>query len=164
MLSLIVAISDNQVIGQNGQLPWHLSADLRRFKQLTMGHHIIMGRKTYDSIGRQLPGRTSIVLTHQADWFVDGLLKAADLETALTLAGNDSEVFVIGGSQIYQLALPRVSRLYVTRVHATVDGDTYFSDIAADQWQLQETETHAADDKNDHDYSFMIYSRIPSQS
>ena len=164
MLSLIVAISDNQVIGQNGQLPWHLSADLKRFKQLTMGHHIIMGRKTYDSIGRQLPGRTSVVLTRQTDWAVEGVVTATDFKSALTLTGDDEEVFVIGGSQIYQLALPLVDRLYVTRVHATVDGDTYFSDIAADQWQLQETETHTADDKNDHDYSFMIYSRIPSQS
>ncbi|HIA19243.1 MAG TPA: dihydrofolate reductase [Planctomycetaceae bacterium] len=163
MLSLIVAISDNQVIGLNGELPWHLSADLKRFKQLTMGHHIVMGRKTFDSICRPLPGRTSIVLTRQVDWMVEGVLKATDLQSALTLAGDDDEVFVIGGSQVYQLALPIVDRLYVTRVHATVDGDTYFPDITTDHWQLQQTESHAADEKNDHDYSFIVYARIHSQ-
>ena len=163
MLSLIVAISDNHVIGRNGQLPWHLSADLKRFKRLTMGHHIIMGRKTFDSIGRQLAGRTSIVLTCQANWSVEGVLKAADLETAITLAADDEEVFVIGGSQVYQLALPMVSSLYVTRVHTTVDGDTCFPEISADNWQLQQTESHTADEKNDHDYSFLLYRRIGMQ-
>jgi len=162
MLSLIVAISDNQIIGREGQLPWHLSADLQRFKQLTMGHHIVMGRKTYDSIGRQLPGRTSIVLTRQSDWAVEGVVTATDFESALTQAGDDEEVFVIGGSQIYQLALPLVDRLYVTRVHATVQGDTYFPDITTDQWQLKQTDSFAADEKNDHDYSFLVYQRNDS--
>ena len=159
MLSLIVAISDNHVIGREGQLPWHLSADLKRFKRLTMGHHIVMGRKTYDSIGRQLPGRTSVVLTRQTDWAVEGVLTATDFESALTLTGDDEEVFVIGGSQIYQLALPLVDRLYVTRVHATVQGDTYFPEITSEQWQLQQTDSFAADEKNDHAYSFLIYQR-----
>ena len=164
MLSLIVAISENHVIGREGQLPWHLSADLKRFKQLTMGHHIVMGRKTYDSIGRQLPGRISVVLTRQSEWTVEGVLTACDLPTALKLAGDDEEVFVIGGSQIYQLALPLVDRLYVTQVHATVDGDTYFPAITDDQWQLQQTDSFAADEKNDHDYSFLVYSRLDSVS
>lgn len=159
MLSLIVAISDNHVIGRDGQLPWHLSADLKRFKNLTMGHHIIMGRKTFDSIGRLLPGRTSIVLTRQADWSVDGVLTAADLETARLLAGDDEETFIIGGSQLYQLALPMVERLYVTQVHATVAGDTHFPAITTAEWQLQDQQDHLADEKNDHDYSFMIYHR-----
>lgn len=162
MLSLIVAISDNQVIGREGQLPWHLSADLQRFKRLTMGHHIVMGRKTYDSIGRQLPGRTSIVLTRQPDWAVEGVVTATDFESALTQAGDDEEVFVIGGNQIYQLALPLVDRLYVTRVHATVQGDTYFPDITTDQWLLKQTDSFAADEKNDHDYSFLVYQRNDS--
>ena len=164
MLSLIVAISENYVIGREGQLPWHLSADLKRFKKLTMGHHIVMGRKTYDSIGRQLPGRTSVVLTRQTDWAVEGVLTATDLETALELAGDDEEVFIIGGSQIYQLALPLVERLYVTRVQTSVSGDTYFPEITDDQWQLEQTESFSADEKNDHDYSFLIYSRIGAQS
>ena len=162
MLSLIVAISDNQVIGREGQLPWHLSADLKRFKRLTMGHHIVMGRKTYDSIGRQLPGRTSIVLTRQPDWAVEGVVTATDFASALTQAGDDEEVFVIGGNQIYQLALPLVDRLYVTRVHATVQGDTYFPDITTDQWLLKQTDSFAADEKNDHDYSFLVYQRNDS--
>lgn len=159
MLSLIVAISDNHVIGRDGQLPWHLSADLKRFKKLTMGHHIIMGRKTFDSIGRLLPGRTSIVLTRQTDWSVDGALTAADLEAARLLAGDDEEAFIIGGSQVYQLALPMVERLYVTQVHATVEGDTHFPAITTAEWQLQDQQDHLADEKNDHDYSFMIYHR-----
>ncbi|MEO2022406.1 MAG: dihydrofolate reductase [Pirellulaceae bacterium] len=159
MLSLIVAISDNHVIGRDGQLPWHLSADLKRFKNLTMGHHIIMGRKTFDSIGRLLPGRTSIVLTRQADWSVDGVLTAADLETARLLAADDEETFIIGGSQLYQLALPMVERLYVTQVHATVEGDTHFPAITTAEWRLQDQQDHLADEKNDHDYSFMIYHR-----
>ena len=164
MLSLIVAISDNHVIGRDGQLPWHLSADLKRFKKLTMGHHIIMGRKTFDSIGRLLPGRTSIVLTRQADWSVDGVLTAADLETARLLAGDDDETFIIGGSQLYQLALPMVERLYVTQVHATVEGDTYFPAITTAEWQLQDQQDHLADEKNDHAYSFMIYHRTQGTS
>ena len=162
MLSLIVAISDNQVIGRESQLPWHLSADLKRFKRLTMGHHIVMGRKTYDSIGRQLPGRTSIVLTRQPDWAAAGVVTATDFESALTQAGDDEEVFVIGGNQIYQLALPLVDRLYVTRVHATVQGDTYFPDITTDQWLLKQTDSFSADEKNDHDYSFLVYQRNDS--
>lgn len=164
MLSLIVAISENRVIGREGQLPWHLSADLKRFKQLTMGHHIVMGRKTYDSIGRQLPGRTSVVLTRQTDWTVEGVLTATNLETALKLAGDDEEVFVIGGSQIYQLALPLVERLYVTRVHASVSGDTYFPEISSEQWQLEQSDSFNADEKNDHKYSFLVYSRIDTTS
>lgn len=164
MLSLIVAISENYVIGREGQLPWHLSADLKRFKKLTMGHHIVMGRKTYDSIGRQLPGRTSVVLTRQTDWSVEGVLTATGLETALELAGDDEEVFIIGGSQIYQLALPLVERLYVTRVQASVSGDTYFPEITSEQWQLEQTDSFSADEKNDHDYSFLVYSRIGGQS
>ena len=164
MLSLIVALSENYVIGREGQLPWHLSADLKRFKKLTMGHHIVMGRKTYDSIGRQLPGRTSVVLTRQTDWSVEGVLTATDLETALELAGDDEEVFIIGGSQIYQLALPLVERLYVTRVQASVSGDTYFPEITSEQWQLEQTDSFSADEKNDHDYSFLVYSRIGGQS
>ena len=94
---------------------------------------------------------------------MEGVLKAADLETAITLAADDEEVFVIGGSQVYQLALPMVSSLYVTRVHTTVDGDTCFPEISADNWQLQQTESHAADEKNDHDYSFLLYRRIGMQ-
>jgi dihydrofolate reductase len=162
MLDFLVAISDNQVIGRESQLPWHLSADLKRFKRLTMGHHIVMGRKTYDSIGRQLPGRTSIVLTRQPDWAAEGVVTATDLESALTQAGDDEEVFVIGGNQIYQLALPLVDRLYVTRVHATVQGDTYFPDITTDQWLLKQTDSFSADEKNDHDYSFLVYQRNDS--
>ncbi|MDP6469021.1 MAG: dihydrofolate reductase, partial [Pirellulaceae bacterium] len=123
--SLIVAIANNDVIGVNGDLPWKLSDDLRRFKQLTMGHSIIMGRKTYESIGRLLPGRTSIVVTRQKAYSVKpGALLAHSVTAAVDLARESSEVFIIGGAEIYRVALPLVDRMYVTAVAAEVAGDT----------------------------------------
>jgi len=162
-LSLIVAMARNRVIGLDGGLPWRLSADLRRFKSLTMGHHLIMGRKTYDSLGRPLPGRTSIVLTRQANFVAaDGVLLARDLDQAIALAsaGGDDEAFVIGGAEIYRLALPRCDRLHVTRVAADVAGDTWFADWDESQWRLEASEPHFADEKNQYDFTFETYSRV----
>ncbi len=160
VISLIVAMSDNRVIGRDGDLPWRLSADLRRFKRLTMGHHIIMGRKTFESIGRLLPGRTSIVISRRQDYDAKGAKLARDLNDAIQLAGDDNEVFVIGGAEIYRLALPRVDRIYMTAVHVAIEGDTYFPEFDARQWRLIEDERHAADEKNQYDYNFRIYERI----
>src|SRR5678816_4428678 len=135
-LSLIVALDRNRVIGRDGTLPWRLSADLKRFKALTMGHHLIMGRKTFDSLPRLLPGRTSVVVSRSQESLArrasegnaggdaEKLHFAPSLAAAISLAAADSEVFVIGGAQIYELALPRADRLYVTHVEAEVDGDT----------------------------------------
>lgn len=158
-LSLIVAISENNVIGHKGGLPWHLSADLKRFKRLTMGHHLVMGRKTFDSIGRLLPGRTTVILTRNADYRVEGAVAAADLESALTQICDD-EAFVIGGREIYRLALPRVERMYVTAVHATLKGDTFFPEVRWTDWTVVEDERFAADEKNDYDYSFRVFERV----
>ncbi len=158
--SLIVAMANNGVIGVNGDLPWKLSADLRRFKQLTMGHSIIMGRKTYESIGRLLPGRTSIVVTRQKAYSVmQGALLAHDVPDAFELARGSAEAFIIGGAEIYRVALPIVDRMYVTAVAAEVAGDTYFPDWDPAQWQLTEQTDHLADQRNGFDYSFCVYDR-----
>lgn len=160
-LSLIVAMSDNRVIGRAGGLPWHLSADLRRFKRLTMGHFLLMGRKTYESIGRPLPGRTSIVITRQSDYQVPaGVLLARSLEEALQMVRGEEEVFVIGGGEIYEQTLPLAARLYVTRVHAMVEGDTYFPTFDEQAWQIVEHSRHEPDQKNAYPYSFVTLERI----
>lgn len=158
-LSLIVAVSDNGVIGSAGDLPWRLSADLKRFRRLTTGHSIIMGRKTWESIRRLLPGRTTIIVTRDAGYRVEGAFMADSLERALVLAGEDRQPFIIGGGQIYRLAFPLAQRLYLTRVHATFDGDTRLPAIDWDQWQRIETRRHSADARNEHDYSFEVYRR-----
>ena len=159
-LSLIVAMSENRVIGRTGQLPWRLSADLRRFRQLTMGHHLVMGRKTWESIGRPLPGRISIVVSRQPDYQADGAHVVADLQQAIEQAAGDAEVFVIGGGEIYRQAVPLTERIYLTLVHAVIDGDTSFPELETDRWRLLErSPIHPADEKNDHDYSFLVYER-----
>jgi dihydrofolate reductase len=163
--SLIVAIANNGVIGVDGDLPWKLSADLRRFKQLTMGHALIMGRKTYESIALRLPdgllpGRTSIVVTRQDTYSVTpGAILANSVAAAIELASGDSEVFIIGGAEIYRAAMPLVDRMYVTAVDADVVGDTYFPAWERAQWQLTERSDHAADERNAFDYSFCVYER-----
>jgi dihydrofolate reductase len=157
--SLIVAMSENRVIGRDATLPWHLSSDLRRFKRLTMGHHLVMGRKTFQSLGRALPGRTMIVLTRQPDLCVPGGLVAHDLEHAFQLAGHDEEVFVIGGADVFRLALPVVDRIYLTLVHASIPGDVYFPPVDWDQWTLRESQRFCADAKNEYDFTFSVYDR-----
>lgn len=162
MLSLIVAMTRDDVIGRGGQLPWRLSADLQRFKALTMGHAILMGRKTFDSLGRVLPGRTSIVVTRQKNLSLPaGVLLAHSLDEALQLAAADASPFVIGGGEIYVQALDRAQRLYVTWVEAQIEGDTRFPAWNRAQWRLVEQVQHPADAKNDHPYTFAIYDRRP---
>ncbi|NOY42453.1 MAG: dihydrofolate reductase [Planctomycetes bacterium] len=165
-LTLIVAVAENNVIGRQGDLPWRLSADLRRFKRLTMGHAILMGRKTWESIGRPLPGRTSVVITRQTDYQpgFEEVLVAADLDEALTLAQgadvSDDQAFVIGGAAIYELSLPRADRLLLTRVHAEVEGDVFFPEVDWSQWRLVSEEKHDQDDKNDFSFSFQNFKRV----
>ena len=163
-VSIIAAVAENGVIGRNGKLPWHLSADLRRFKQLTMGHAIIMGRRTWESIGRPLPGRKMIVVSRQPDYRADiaGVEVTASLDDALQRAGayGEDEAFVIGGAELYREALSHAERLYFTRVRADVAGDTYFPQVNWNQWRLIELQEHAADDKNDYSYDFNIYQRV----
>ena len=158
-LAMIVAAAENDVIGINGDLPWQLSADLRRFKRLTMGHHIIMGRKTFDSIGRLLPGRTTVIVTRQSDFECDGALIANSIEEAIALCGEDDLPFVTGGAEIYRLAIPFVSEIHLTRVHTEIDGDTDLPEIAWDDWTLVEEVGFQKDEKNNFDYSFQTFTR-----
>ena len=162
--SLIVAMSENRVIGHEGRLPWHLSADLRRFKQLTMGHTIVMGRKTFESIGRPLPGRNSIVVTRQQGYAPPGVGVAASLDDAVRMAAGDSEAFFIGGGEIYRQMLPQSERIYLTLVHAEMSGDTYFPELPPDQWRLSRRVDHAADEKNEFPFSFLVYERVKDMS
>lgn len=158
-LAMIVAAAENDVIGINGDLPWQLSADLRRFKRLTMGHHIIMGRKTFDSIGRLLPGRTTVIVTRQSDFECDGALIANSIEEAIALCGEDDLPFVTGGAEIYRLAIPFVSEIHLTRVHTEIDGDTDLPEIAWDDWTLVEEIGFQKDEKNNFDYSFQTFTK-----
>ncbi len=158
-LSLIVAMSENRVIGRNGQLPWRLSADLRRFKRLTMGHHIIMGRRTFESIGRLLPGRTMVVVTRQTDYQAGEAMVAHGVEEALRLAAGDEQAFIIGGGEVYRQTLPAVDRIYMTLVHTQVQGDAFFPELQLDDWQPVEQSQHPADEGNEYEYSFLVYDR-----
>lgn len=163
-LALIVAAAENDVIGQANTLPWRLSADLKRFKALTLGKAVIMGRKTFDSIGKPLPGRTNIVITRQPGLRIAGCLIATSLQDALTQAQTAlpdcAEVMVIGGAEIYRQALPLAQRVYLTRVHATVPGDAFFPALPTDAWRLLEEERHAADEQHAHAFSFQVLERI----
>ncbi len=149
MICLVVAMAKNRVIGSAGGLPWHLPADLKHFKALTMGKPMIMGRKTFGSIGRALPGRTNIVVTRDADFEAEGVISADSLEAALTLAGEEAseeadEIMIIGGGQIYELALPLAERIYLTEVDAEPEGDVLFPEIDTDQWRLTSRQEHPA--------------------
>ena len=159
MISIIVAASANNVIGAQGDLPWRLSDDLKRFKTVTMGKPIVMGRKTWESIGRALPGRRNIVITRQQDFAAEGCDVVQSTDEAIVAAGDVDEVMVIGGSEVYALFLPAAQRLYLTRVHADVNGDAFFPVVDEDEWQLVSDEAHAADSRNEFDFSFRIYER-----
>jgi dihydrofolate reductase len=160
-VSLIVAVSSNGVIGRDGGLPWHLSRDLKRFKELTMGHHLIIGRRTWDEVGRVLPGRTMVIVTRDPDFSAEDVLVAHSLEEALEMARGDEAPFIGGGAEIYRLALERrlVDRLYLTRVHAHVAGDTFLPEFDRGGWLKVSEEYHNADDMNDHPVSFLVYER-----
>lgn len=153
-------MTPQRVIGSQGELPWHLSDDLRRFKRLTMGHYIVMGRKTYDSIGRLLPGRRSIVISRQVSLAIPGADVVNGIAEALQLSAKDPETFLIGGEQIYQAGLPHANRIYLTRVQADVTGDAYFPELIDAQWQLRHEEQFPASEKNQFDSTFQILERI----
>ena len=158
-LSIIAAISANRVIGSNNDLPWRLPADWKRFKNLTMGHHLIMGRKTFESIGQPLPGRTTVVITHQSGYTPTGVQVAHSIEQALQMAAEDDEVFVAGGAQIYKQLLPRADRLYLTSIHEEFEGDTEFPELDETDWQLISQESHEPDEKYPYPYSFLVYDK-----
>jgi len=146
-LSIIVATAENGVIGRDNDLPWYLPADLKRFKQLTMGHHLLMGRKTFEAIGRALPGRTTVVISRGRPTLPEGVRLAASLDEALSLAAaaGEDEAFVAGGAQVYDLAGPRADRLYLTRIHAAIEGDTRLPELVESDWELVSKEDHGPD-------------------
>lgn len=159
MISIIVAASTNNVIGADGELPWKISDDLKRFKALTMGKPIVMGRLTWESIGRPLPGRQNIVITRQAGFLAAGCDVVASPAAALAIAGDAPEIMIIGGSQIYDLFLPKAGRLHMTRVQTEIDGDAFFPEVSESDWELVSSEAHEASDKNEFAFDFRTYER-----
>lgn len=160
MISLIWAMDENRVIGLHNQLPWRLPEDLKFFKRVTMGHPIAMGRKTYESIGKPLPGRENIVITRDETFRPAGCVIMNSIDEFLEYtAQKDDEVFVIGGAEIFKEVLPKADRLYLTMIHEQFEGDTYFPVFDIDKWQLETREKGLKDDKNPYDYEFLIYKR-----
>ena len=161
-ISIIVAFDQNRGIGREGKLPWHLAADMKRFRNLTMGHLLIVGRKTYESIGGNLAGRVMVILTKQDDYLAQGCEIANSIHQALDIsaAHGKSELFVIGGADIYQIALPFTSRIYLTRVHAAKECDTFFPKIDPSDWEEEVQEFIRADEKNDHAHTFSVLNRL----
>lgn len=160
-ITLIAAVAENGVIGRENALPWHLPADLARFKRRTEGHVVIMGRRTFESVGQPLPRRRSIVVTRKHDFRAPGAEIAHSLEEAIE-RGRETEtdeIFILGGAEIYALALPDVDRLELTIVHAEIIGDTFFPELDLGEWTLLEDERHEADDRHDYAFSFRIYER-----
>lgn len=155
-ISIIAALGRNRVIGKRGALPWYLPADLKHFKALTMGHPILMGRKTFESIGRALPGRTNIILTRDDGYKAQDCLIAHSIEEALQLARDGDEVFVIGGAELYREILPRADRFYLTLIDADFEGDVFFPEFDKNYWIEMSRENHVADNKNPYDYSFVV--------
>ena len=159
-LSMIVAMGKNRIIGANGAIPWRLPDELQLFKRLTMGHHIVMGRKTWESIRRLLPGRTTVIVTRQHDYIVPGAIIAHTVADAIAKCAGDHEVFVIGGAELFREALPTADRLYLTVVDAMPEGDTVMPGINLSEWREVSSENHSADEKHAHAYRFSIYDRI----
>lgn len=160
-ISIIVAVAENGVIGRDNDLPWRLSADLKRFKSLTMGHHLLLGRKTWESIGRPLPGREMIVVSRSALDLPDGVHRSPSVEAGIerARAWDEDELFVAGGASIYAAVLPLCDRIYLTRIGAEIDGDVTFPDFDLDDWLVVEHEELSADDKNEHPTTFVVLDR-----
>lgn len=158
-VSLIVAMAQNGVIGRGNALPWRLPQDLRRFKSFTLGKPILMGRKTFDSIGRPLPERLNLVLTRDRCWFASGVTVVHSVEQALCQAGGSDELVAIGGAEIYRLVMPFARRIYLTHVHADVPGDTFFPDFDPTQWDDVECSLQPADEEHAYPFTFMTLER-----
>ena len=170
ILSMIVATADNNIIGKDNDMPWHLPADLAHFKKVTLGKPVIMGRKTYESIGRPLPGRRNIVISRDETYQAQGIDTVTSVENALALVdgstGNEAavEIMVIGGGAIYQHCLPKADRLYITHIKATIDGDTQFPNYDDESWQQISSEIRESDEKNAYDLDFCIYQRVVNET
>lgn len=160
MISMIAAMAHDRVIGLDNQMPWHLPADLAHFKRVTLGKPVLMGRKTFESIGRPLPGRRNLVISRNPDYRADGVEVIDSVDAALALLGNDvAELMVIGGGHLYGQLLPRADRLYLTRIDLAVEGDTRFPAFDEGDWSCIERESHQPDEKNPHSYRFETWRR-----
>ncbi len=162
IISLVVAAATNNAIGKEGVMPWHLPNDMKHFKNVTWGMPVIMGRKTFESLGKALTGRKNIVITRQQDWVPENAVVVKSLEDALFVAGETdaNEVMVIGGGEIYRAYFEKARRIYMTRVEASPDADTYFPEIDPKQWRLMSQRNHEADEKNAFNYSFQTWERL----
>jgi dihydrofolate reductase len=162
LISLVVAAATNNAIGKEGVMPWHLPNDMKHFKNVTWGMPVIMGRKTFESLGKSLPGRKNIVITRQDGWKAENAVVVKSLEDALFVAGQTDaiEVMVIGGGEIYKAYFEKAKRIYLTRVDASPEADTFFPAIDNKQWQLMSQRNHEADEKNPFNYSFQVWERI----
>ena len=162
MITIIAAIAKNNALGKNNDLIWHLPADLKRFKKVTTGHHILMGRNTFESIGRPLPNRTTIIITKNEEYVQEGCLIANSVEQALEMAHDDDQIFIIGGAQVYEYAMKQdfADALDITLVHHEFEADVYFPEIDPKVWRRVEREDFIADEKNKFDYSFIRYKKI----
>jgi dihydrofolate reductase len=164
ILSAITAVSLNNVIGRDNALPWHLPADMRFFKATTLGHAVIMGRKTYESFKKALPGRTNIVITRQEDYTLPDAFVVHSLQQAIKKAEEaekpeKEEIFILGGAEVYRQSMPLLDRIYLTRVFAEVEGDAYFPSLDPDEWKMVGEEAHESDEKNRYAYSFQLWER-----
>lgn len=159
MLSIIVAIAENNVIGKDNDLIWKLPRDMKHFKETTTGHYIIMGRKTFESNGRPLPNRTNVIITRDKNFKAEGCVIVHSLEDALLKAKDDSEVFIIGGGVIYKLAMPLVDRIYLTKIHHTFEGDTFFPEINMNEWNEIDRRDFEPDEKNKYPFTIFILDR-----
>jgi dihydrofolate reductase len=159
IVSLLAAVAANGVIGRDNRLPWNLPDDLKRFKSLTVGKPILMGRKTFESIGKALPGRTNLVLTRSREWSSPGAVVVHSLDEALERAGDAADLVVVGGAEIYRVALPIAQQVYLTRVHAAVEGQTVFPTLKEEEWREVQREEHPADDRHAFAMSFCVLQR-----
>ncbi|PAJ74886.1 diacylglycerol kinase [Pseudoalteromonas sp. NBT06-2] len=158
-ISMIAAMANNRIIGKNNQMPWHLPADLKHFKAVTLGKPVIMGRKTFESIGRPLPGRKNIIISRDVSYEAQGIEVVSTPELAIEIAGNTPEVMIIGGGNIYDIFLPLCNRLYLTHIDLEVEGDTQFPDYEANRiWVKELSEEHKSDSLNPYNYTFITYS------
>ena len=159
MIILIAAVAENNSLGKDNQIIWHLPDDFQRFKQLTTGHHIIMGRKTFESFPKPLPNRTHVVISRQKNYNPEGCIVVSNLADALAISPNEEDIFIIGGAQIYELALPFCDKLELTRVHQTFEADAFFPQINLSKWNLVSKEHHSKDEKHLVDFTYETYMR-----
>jgi len=160
MIVMIAAVAENNALGKNNELVWHLPNDFKRFKSLTTGHHIIMGRKTFESFQKPLPNRTHVVITRQKDYAPEGCIVVDSIEKAIVACPENETLFIIGGGEIYNLGLPFADQLEITRVHHSFEADAFFPEINVNEWKIIQTEFNAADDKHQFDYTYQTFVKL----